>query len=324
MTSPPTLFLSREAERLGSSRQLRKLRGRGALVRVATGVFTPVAEWEALTVDEQYRARVRAASLISGPHSQFSHDSAAAMWRLPSIGPWSRDVHELTQRAAGGTSRVGIRRHALGRDSHPALVDDVTVTSLTRTLIDVSCAGPFVRSVAMVEFGLRDKVDGRGASTKLELLGMMDALEPYRGLTRARKVVDFASPLSDSPGESFSRVQFLALGYPDPQQQVEFWDEEGFIGFVDFFWPELGLICEFDGRSKYGKQREYQRDLTLEQILMREKDREDRLRRVSRSFVRLDWAKVSDRRRLAAYLRPHGLVEQGRSTRLVREPISAS
>jgi len=116
----------------------------------------------------------------------------------------------------------------------------------------------------------------------------------------------------------------LALGYPDPELQVEFVDEEGSIGFVDFFWPELGLIGEFDGRSKYGEQRRYQRNITLEQILVSEKEREDRLRRVSRSFVRLDWAKVSDRRRLAAYLRPHGLVERGRSTQLVREPISAS
>ena len=323
MTSQPTLFLSREAERLGSSRQLRKLHDRGALIRVATGVFAPIAEWKGLSVDAQYRVRVRAASLISGPESQFSHDSAAAMWRLPSIGPWSADVHELTERAFGGTSRAGIRRHALGLDPNPAVVDDVTITSLSRTLVDISCAGPFVRAVAMVDCGLRDDDDGRGASTKLQLLNMMDALEPHRGLARARKVVDFASPLSGSPGESFSRVQFLALGYPDPRQQVEFWDEEGFIGFVDFFWPELGLICEFDGRSKYGKQRQYQRDMTLDQILMREKLREDRLRRVSRSFVRLDWAKVSDRRRLAAYLRPHGLVERGRSTKLVREPISA-
>ena len=143
MTSQPTLFLSREAERLGSSRQLRKFHDRGALVRLATGVFTPVAEWQALTLDEKYLARVRAASLISRPDAQFSHDSAAAVWRLPSIGPWSRDVHELTDRAPGGTSRVGIRRHSLGRDPHPTVVDDVTVTSLARTLVDVSCAGPF-------------------------------------------------------------------------------------------------------------------------------------------------------------------------------------
>lgn len=299
------------------------MRDRGALVRIATGVFVPVAEWKGLNADAQYRVRVEAASLISGPESQFSHDSAAAMWRLPSIGPWSSDVHELTPRAPGGTSRVGIRRHGIGLDPNPAIVDGVTITSLVRTLIDVSCVGPFVRAVAMVDSGLHDDEDELGTPTKLQLLTAMDGLEPYRGLTRARKVIDFASPLSGSPGESFSRVQFLALGYPAPEQQVEFFDEHGSIGFVDFFWRELGLICEFDGRSKYGKMRRFQRDMTLEQILMSEKEREDRLRRVSRSFVRLDWAKVSDRRRLAAYLRPHGLVERGRSTKLVREPISA-
>ena len=322
MTELPQLFLSREAQRLGADRELRQLRIRGDAVRVATGVYVSTSAWSLLDVDERYRLRVLAASQISDPLAQFSHDSAAAMWRLPSIGPWPHITHELTAPSPGGTSRVGIRRHGLGLDPHPETVDGVTVTSLARTLVDMSCSTSFVRAVAMVDAGLGEAGDP-AAPTKQDLHGLMDELAPYRGLGRAVRVVEFASAASGSPGESFARVQFRALGYPDPELQVEFFDERGSIGFADFFWRELGLIGEFDGRSKYGRLRKFQSEMTLEQILLSEKEREDRMRRVSRSFVRLDWARVSNRRALADFLRPHGLIERGRSTKLFREPISA-
>lgn len=318
MSTYPPLYLYREALRLGTTRQLNAAHRHGLVTRVARGAYVETVDWMSLTTDDKYRATVRAAAAISAPESQFSHDSAAALHRLPSIGTWPAIAHELVPRALGGSSRVGIRRHARGLDPSPALIDGVTVTSLARTIIDMSCSTPFVRAVAMADHAMR------GGLTLDHLTATADALGSYRGLTRARRVGEFASALSESPGESFSRVQFHALGYPAPELQVEFFDEGGSIGFADFYWRNLGLIVEFDGRSKYGAQRLYQRGMTLEQILLSEKAREDRMRRVSRSFARLDWAKVSDRRRLAGYLRPHGLVEQGRSTKLVREPIWAS
>ena len=271
-----------------------------------------------MTRDEQYRTRVRAAALTSRTGAQFSHESAAAMWRLPSIGPWPEIVHELTDVRAGGTSRVRIRRHGLGLDARATIVDDVVVTSLARTVVDMACTTSFIRAVAMADAALRkpDRTEWRrDATTALDLTTTLESLRPYRGLTKAQRVLDFADGRSESAGESFSRVQFLALGYPPPRLQVNFSDDDGFIGCVDFYWPELDLIGEFDGLSKYGRKRRYQPGLSLDQILMIEKAREDRLRRVSNGFVRLDWQKVSHRRVLADFLRPHGLVERRGSLR---------
>jgi hypothetical protein len=318
MTYLPHIYLTREAERLGTGRELRALHSRGAVVRLATGAFIDRSAWESLDSDGRYRARVHAAALISSPGAQFSHDSAAALWRLPSIGRWPVVSHELIDRSAGGTSRVGIARHALGRDPLATVVDGVLVTSLTRTLIDMAATAPFVRSVAMIDDGLRmprpgDFRDGLVIPTQLELLGAHDALLPFRGSTRARRAICFGDGRSGSPLESFSRVQFSALGYPAPEQQVRFDDEFGFIGVVDFYWRELGLIVETDGDSKYTDARKFQRDMTLEQVLRTEKQREDRLRRQSRSFARIGWALASDRRALAAFLRPHGLVASSRA-----------
>ena len=316
MTHVPPLFLTREAVRLGSDRQLRRRHADGSLTRLATGVYVETRLFAALTVDDQYRTKVRALALTSNPGIQFSHDSAAALWRLPSIGPWPRVAHEVVGVAAGGTSRVGIRRHAIGLDPAAVELDGLVMTSLARTVIDMASSTSFVRAVAMADHALRI------APEELDLHNALAAREAVRGAVRATSVIDFASPLSESPGESFARVQFLALGYPAPELQVEFFDDQGFAGEVDFYFPELDLIVEFDGQSKYGPHRHYQQELTLEQILLKEKDREDRLRRLVRSFARINWALTADRRALANHLRPHGLQERGRSHRAVREPIS--
>jgi hypothetical protein len=97
------------------------------------------------------------------------------------------------------------------------------------------------------------------------------------------------------------------LRFPAPQLQVPFYDEEGFIGYADFYWPELGLIGEFDGAVKY-RDKVYLRGRLPEVVVIDEKRREDRMRRVSSSFARWDWATALDRRLLAQRLTPFGLM----------------
>ena len=314
MSNLPHLVLHSEAARLASDRDLRRAFANGRFHRVASGVYVDGELWATLGSDDRYRLRVRAAALRSPAEAQFSHDSAAALWRLPSIGPWPSGSHELTAKRSGGSSRVDIRRHGLGIDPHPDMIDGVTVTSLARTLVDVSCSSSFIRSVAMLDCAQRTPRRGEprwglptAAVTQTQLLQTLDDLRPYKGSARAERAIRFSTGQSGSAGESVGRVNFHALGYPEPELQVEFFDEHGSIGFADYYWPELDLIGEFDGLSKYGSGRYFQADLSLDQILMREKAREDRMRRVVRSFARLTWALVNDRRALEQHLRPHGL-----------------
>ena len=118
---------------------------------------------------------------------------------------------------------------------------------------------------------------------------------PRRQRRRVERVIHFSTAKSESPGESLSRVVFAELGLPDPEQQEDYFDERGFIGRVDFVWPELGVIAEFDGEAKYGKGAS----------VFEEKKREDRLRDLGWEVVRIVWSDlVHDRadlaRRLAA------------------------
>ena len=311
MTDLPPLYLAREALRLGTDRELRHGAATGLLTRVGVGVYVSTDQWSSMPPDEQYRTRVRGAGAVSAPRTQFSHDSAAALWRLPSVGRWPQVSHQLAPAQPGGSSRTQIRRHEVGLDPLSTRIDGTTVTSLARTVVDMACTTSMLRAVVMADAALRtpDATEwNRVPTSTAELHAVLESLLPYRGHARAGRVISFATGLAESPGESFARVQFHALGLPAPELQVPFYDELGLIGIADFYWRHLGLICEFDGLSKYGVLRRYQRGMTTQQVVIDEKKREDRMRRVSDDFVRLDWPTVQDRRTLAAHLRPHGLV----------------
>ena len=80
----------------------------------------------------------------------------------------------------------------------------------------------------------------------------------------------------------------LQAGLPLPLLQHPFWDDQGFIGFADFFWPSINLVGEFDGNQKYfddnmlaGK--------TPREALLKEKRRENRIRALGPNVTRWDW-----------------------------------
>ena len=62
----------------------------------------------------------------------------------------------------------------------------------------------------------------------------------------AYRVADLASGLSESPGESWTRMVLAGFGL-EAQQQVEIRDDHGrFVARVDFLLAELGVVVEFD------------------------------------------------------------------------------
>jgi hypothetical protein len=312
--SLPELYLIKHATLHGGDRTLRRRFERGEVVRVRSGVYLDRDVWTLLDADARYRVRVAATATATQHGTQFSHDSAAAMLRLPSLGAWSPDIHILSPRTPHGRSRAGLRRHSLGVDVSPVQLNDFLVTSLARTVIDISCTTTFARAVGMADDALRPPQAGEfrhgkhlDAVTPQQLRAELDSLAPYYGSVRATRVLDFASGKSGSLGESVSRVNIHLLGFPPPLLQVPFSDANGFIGFADFYWPELDAIGEFDGDVKYRDKR-YLRGRLPEDVVIAEKHREDRMRAVVRAFTRWDWSVATDRMRLAERLRPLGLV----------------
>jgi len=307
----PEILLTRELRPLGMRRQLQTWHANGVVEQLLPGAYVRTTELRSLGPDDRYRLLVIATALLF-PSDQFSHDSAATLWRLPSIGPWPAAVHALAPRSGGGRSTARIVRHGIGLDPSATTLERVNVTSLVRTLADVATGPRFGRAVAMLDDGLRPPIEGDfrlglTTPTKDAVLEVLRSLGSVPGYARGNLAIDFADGRSQSAGESLSRVQMHALRLPAPDLQVSFYDDAGFIGDVDFYWPELGLIGEFDGHSKYGDARRFARHLSSQQVLIAEKEREDRLRAVSGGFVRWNWRTAVNRRALGQLLAARGL-----------------
>jgi hypothetical protein len=293
-------YLSIESERIGSDRDLRRAAARGDLSRVASGIYVPSTLWKALDGDERHRLLVRA---IASRHmdEQLSHDSAASLWRLPSLGAWPTRAHAAGDDDARGRSTTLLLRHTLGLDPNGVVIDGYRVTSLARTVVDIARSSSFARGVAMADQALRgDPENGRHPLSRADL----EAEAGRSGAGRARRVADFADGRSANAGESLCRVQFHALGLPAAILQKEFVDRQGRI-VSDFYFEEFDLAAEFDGDKKYLRSRAFQRHLSEAEIVLAEKRRENRLRRIVRDVARFDWKDAVDRRRMKAILREH-------------------
>jgi hypothetical protein len=302
----PEILIAREERRLGTVRELSRRCERGELTRLVAGAYIDTASWQALDADSQYRLRVKAVARLE-PGAQLSHWSAAAMWQLPCLTRWPTTVHARTATSTGGVSTQRLRRHALGLDPDPTTIDGVQVTSLARTVADLASLPNMATAVGFLDAALAGR-HRRGARLDRDDIGRVFAADLHPvSPARARRALAFADSRAESVGESLSRVQIAALGFAPPELQVPFADDRGHIGRVDFFWRDAGVVGEFDGRVKYGPTRAFARDIPAHEVLVREKYREDRVRRQVRAFVRWDWETARDRAALAHLLRDAGV-----------------
>ena len=192
------------------------------------------------------------------------------------------------------------------------------VTDLARTVVDLASSAAFSQAVAFADSalsGLSEAGVVRAGISKQALHEQLALRGSRRGATRCGIVIDFADAASGSPGESLSRVAMQMLGFPAPCLQAPFSDAQGLIGTVDFWWPDFGVIGEFDGVGKYLRA-ELRGGRSVAQVVVDEKRREDRLRAVPgvRTVVRWGWSDARSLRGLESGLRAAGLPKR-RSSR---------
>ena len=283
---------------------------RGEFISLFRGVHVRADHWQSLDRHEKYRVRVLAV-VRDDPTAVVSHESAAALWRLPAVGAWPDRVHVLAARATGGRSSVSTVRHAVGIPVDVVTIDRARVTTLARTVIDLCRTSPFPDAVAVADAALRRSANPvvgvprttlEAADLRRELAGVPARL----GSARASRVIEFASPLADRPGESLSRVSMHLAGVEAPELQVEIRGRSGRRYVADFWWPRFTTIGEFDGKGKYSDP-EFLRGRTPAQALLDEKAREDDLRATGRGMSRWGWAIAVSPQRLQAHLAAAGV-----------------
>jgi hypothetical protein len=306
--------LSRDARALGRSAELVRDVRHQRLVPVIRGAFRrvdAVTEDAARAGDDAYLARIRATHLLSSTPLVFAGLSAAAVWGLPIFGSWPSHIFEASPFAAGGRSTSTIVRSYVGGPVEWVERDGVRVTTLERTVVDVARTELFGRSVTMMDAALHGQVGFRNRvlrspTSKVKIEEALRRLGRASGTAQCRGVIKFADGAAESAGESVSRVGMHLLGLPAPELQVPFSDGDGLIGIVDFWWREFNLIGEFDGAGKYLRE-ELRNGLTVDQVVMDEKRRENRLRALGPRVTRWEWPVATSLELLGKHLRSAGL-----------------
>lgn len=237
--------------------------------------------------------------LSLGPRLVVSHESAAILHGLPALGKAPSRVHALDPGSRQTRTSPRVVKHAGPLVTADAVVaDGLRATALPRTLVDVALKSRFAVAVASL-----DRALGAGLVTADEIGAALERHPAERGRSRAQRAIDFARGASGSPGESWCRCRLFEAGTPEPILQQEFRDAFGLIGFVDFWWPELGVILEFDGDAKYLDE-ELRAGLSAAEVALGERKRERRLSAVPgvREVIRVEWIDLVQPWRLRAKL----------------------
>jgi hypothetical protein len=280
---------------------------RGILVRLRRGAYVEASLWAASSSRDRHILRIRAAMAASREPLVLARESAAAVWGMPIAGPFPDDVTVLVEWPGGGSTQGGMRRTADGFAT-AVIVDigELRVTSLARTALDLSRFASFPDAVGSVDWAINR--NNPLAVTAEALTDEFRLWHPRVGARQLRRLVSFASPLSDSFGESQARAVIDQLGFHRPIQQAEFRDEAGSM-FTDFYWPSVNVAAEFDGKIKYTSEELTGGDPAV--VLWREKQREDRLRRQVTRVVRIIRPDLARPPRLARLLDNAGIPRGG-------------
>lgn len=261
---------------------------RGTLHKLRRGAYIPVDVWA--SADDREKHLIRIAATMSGVRSNLAVAgmSAAAVWGMPVIA-LPDSVTLLDSWRGGGRSEPGVRRTSAGFvRARTVVMNGFLATDLAWTALHVARVNTFRESVGSLDWAMR--MTGVHSVTKSALMADLRSLPLSFGTRHIERVVEFSCDQSDSFGESMARACIFELGFLMPELQVGFHDQHGDM-FADFCWRALGVIGEFDGKSKYTRNEYTQGDPS--RVVWREKLREDRLRALDLRVVRFTFADIA-------------------------------
>lgn len=305
---PAEIYSSATLMRTGTNPSRELARRPSRLHRVRTGEYVEAWRWADLDQAERHRALVVAtARRTRGAQQALSHQSAGAVWGMPSIGGWPAKVQVTMSADAAGSSSV-IARHRVRRMPQAVEHDGLLVTRPARTVVDIARTRPLACALAAADWTVANEL-----CSLAEIDEEVDAIEVGgRGRRGARVMQLLVDPRAESPGESLSRARMYELGFEQPELQVPLEDAAGNFGRADFGWE--GIIGEFDGERKYRASGDAG-DTVSEEIVIEEKRREDRARRLDLAVSRWVWSEAypDDARGMVHALRGAGVRQDGSS-----------
>lgn len=272
------------------------------MYRLRRGAYVRAVPWKRLKPWDREKLRLYAHVLTAPREPVYSYFSAA---RLHGLFIWncSALVHVTVPAPMTGASEakdVKLHHDSLTGEEvdHLSLRTGVRVkaTTLERTVVDCARVGGFAEAVIIGDHALR-----KGARLHV-MWAMVNAMPGRRGVRRARQVLSALNGLSESPGESRTRliIAGMKIDQPDLQKELIAGDR---AYRPDFVWEKQKLIVEFDGDIKYFAYK------PTPEVILDERKRERRLMEAGWQFVRFEWRDLSNpeevrRRIMDAYSAP--------------------
>lgn len=245
-----------QARALGASRdQLRRRIESGSWQNITLSVLRLVGS------QRTFRQRAMAATLDAGAGAAVSHESAAALWRLPGFATGPMHVSRVTGRSTLATVH---RTHV--PEAHVRLFERMPVTSPARTIFDLAGVMRPGRTERVLDNAL-----ARGLTTVEALHRVTEELarqgRPGGSVMRRLLAARAGAYL---PPESNLEARFQALakqaGLDSLMRQRDVGGDE-WIGRVDFLDPEKRLVVEVDSdlhhRSMLDEAADAARDAAL-------------------------------------------------------------
>jgi very-short-patch-repair endonuclease len=271
----------------------------GDLVQFRRGVYVTRKAVEAAQLNPRRLHALRVAAVQARVGAAVaSHHSAGRILGLDMLDPPAEETVTLT-RQPPQRSRT---RPVAGVIFHNAAVPDwqlleafgVSLTSVSRTVVDIARTSSFVQGVVVADCALRlDK------TSHPELMHVARSCRQWPGIEQAKMVIKFGDGNAGSVLESCARVAFAEAGLEPPELQAQVMVDATAYR-VDFLWRKYRTIAEADGLAKY----------TEPQDLRRQFERDRKLRAARYQVVHFTWPEI--------FSSPHYVVAQ------IREAFGAT
>lgn len=296
----PVVRLRRDLVEDGyTDHQLSQLVRAGVLQRVRRGAYVDAIAWTALTDVDRHRVVCRAVLRTAHASTVLTHLSSVvergiAVWNVP-----LHEVHTTRTDGRGARREAGIVHHVgTMAKGDVEVLNGVRVSVAARSAVEVISTTAAEPALVIVNGMLHAK-----ALSSDELASAVKSLKHWPHTLSAHLILALADDRMESPAET--RTYFLCRQQhlPRPEPQYVVLDEHGRVfARADFAWPELGVFLEFDGRVKYERFR--REGETLEDFVMREKKREERICQLTGWVcIRIGWADLENPLATAARIR---------------------
>src|SRR5579884_3787155 len=233
--------------------------GRGAIAhRVRTGAWQRLHKnvYLLCPAPPSLMARARAAVLACGADAVVSHRSAAEMFGLlPENGG---EVH-VTVAGRNLAPREGVRRHRIAGFGPGEVTEmrGIPVTTVARTLADLAAT----ESPREVEHAFQEALYRRIVTP--DAVARVLAREPRRkGAPVIRALVDNPTMTRSERERALLRLVAHAQ-LPKPLTNVRLHGHR-----VDAYWPDHGLVLEFDGWQAHGHRWAFENDRKRDQVMV--------------------------------------------------------